>query len=185
MPKRVIRGELSVKGIQSIIDQLREYKQELNDKTELFCRKLAEAGLVVAQAKVGESTLGKYVSVRLDVSPSKAGCRALLIATGQTKTSEWQAKDGGVKTAEISCLAMVEFGSGVSKNPVVNPKASDFGMGPGTFPKQTHAGDNVWYWMDLNGIWHSSSGIKATMPMYSASVEIREKIISLAKEVFD
>lgn len=183
MAKRVIRGNLSSKGIQSIIDQLQDYRRDLHRKTELMCQRLAEAGLIVSQTAIGESTFGKYVSLRINMEPQKVGCRAVLIATGQTKTSEWQTKDG-VKSVTISCLAMVEFGSGVSKNPVVNPKAKEFGMGPGTFPGQTHAGENIWYWMDLDGTWHSSSGIKATMPMYKASVEIRSKIVSIAREVF-
>lgn len=184
MAKKVIRGDLSAKGIQSIIDQLKDYKQDLHRKTELFCKKLAESGMEVAETKIGESPLGKYISVRVNIEPLDAGCRAILIATGQTKTSEWQTKEG-IKSAKISCLAMVEFGSGVAKNPAVNPKAADFGMGPGTFPGQTHAGNGLWYWMDLNGVWHSSSGVKATMPMYSASIGIMEKISSVAKEVFD
>lgn len=183
MAKRVIRGNLSSKGVQSIIDQLQDYKKDLHRKTELLCQRLAEAGLTVAQAAVGETPLGKYVSLRIDMEPQKAGCRAVLIATGQTKTSEWQTKDG-VKSATISCLAMVEFGSGVAKNPVVNPKAGEFGMGPGTFPGQTHAGEALWYWMDLDGVWHSSSGIKATMPMYNASVAIRQQVAAITKEVF-
>lgn len=183
MAKKVIRGNISSKGIQSIIDQLQDYKQDLHRKSELLCQRLAESGLTVAQAAVGESPLGKYVSLRIDMEPQKAGCRAVLIATGQTKTSIWQTKDG-VKSATISCLAMVEFGSGVAKNPVINPKAGDFGMGPGTFPGQTHSSENVWYWMDLDGVWHSSSGVKATMPMYRASTEIRLRVQSIVKEVF-
>ena len=81
MSKRVIRGDLSEKGIQSIIDQLRAYKQELPKKAELLCRKLAEAGLVVAESSIAESPLGKTISVRIDMEPSKAGCKAMLIAT--------------------------------------------------------------------------------------------------------
>ena len=183
MAKRVIRGELSSKGIQSIIDQLQDYKQDLHRKAELLCQKLAEAGLKVAEASIKESPFGNYVSVRIDIEPSKAGCKAVLIANGQTKTSTWQTKDG-VKSATISCLAMVEFGSGVTKNKTINPKASEFGMGPGTFPGQTHAGEKVWYWMDLDGLWHFSSGIEATMPMYNASVVIRQQVAAIAKEVF-
>ena len=76
MSKRVIRGDLSEKGIQSIIDQLRAYKQELPKKAELLCRKLAEAGLVVAESSIAESPLGKTISVRIDMEPSKAGCKA-------------------------------------------------------------------------------------------------------------
>lgn len=186
MAKRVIRGELSVKGIQSIIDQLQDYKKDLHRRAELLCQRLAEAGLTVAQSSVGESPLGKYVSVRISMDAQTAGCRAMLIATGQTKTSEWQTKEG-VKSATISCLAMIEFGSGVAKNKEINPKATDFGMGPGTFPNATHSFDpSGWWWKDADtGEWKHSSGIKATMPMYNASVAIRQQVAAITKEVFD
>ena len=45
MAKKVIRGDLSAKGIQNIIDQLKGYKTDLHLKAELFCEKLAESGL--------------------------------------------------------------------------------------------------------------------------------------------
>ena len=89
MGKRIIRGELSSKGIQSIIDQLQDYKQDLHRKTELLCKRLAEVGLTVAQTKIGESPLGKTISLRIDMEPSKAGCKAILIASGQTKSNDY------------------------------------------------------------------------------------------------
>lgn len=175
MPKRVIRGELSVKGIQSIIDQLREYKQELNDKTELFCRKLAEAGLVVAESRIAESPLGKTVSVRIDMEPSKGGCKAILIAKGQKKTNDY---------GTASTLLFVEFGAGIHYNANANPKAGEMGYGVGTFPGQIHAFEDGWYYWGEDEKWHYTHGVKATMPMYNASVAIREKIYECAKEAF-
>ena len=57
MDKKVIRGDLSEKGIQSIIDQLKDYKQDLYRKTELFCKKLVESGMEVAESHIAESPL--------------------------------------------------------------------------------------------------------------------------------
>lgn len=90
MAKKVIRGNFSSKGIQDIIKQLEQYKADLHRKAELLCQRLAGEGLTVAESRIGESPLGKYVSVRIDLEPSKVGCQAVLIATGQTKTSTWQ-----------------------------------------------------------------------------------------------
>ena len=118
MSKRVICGDLSEKGIQSIIDQLRAYKQELPKKAELLCRKLAEAGLVVAESSIAESPLGKTISVRIDMEPSKAGCKAMLIATGQKKSNDY---------GPISTLLLVEFGAGIHYNAKENPKAGEMG----------------------------------------------------------
>ena len=119
MGKRIIRGELSSKGIQSIIDQLQDYKQDLHRKTELLCKRLAEVGLTVAQTKIGESPLGKTISLRIDMEPSKAGCKAILIASGQTKSNDY---------GTVNTLLLVEFGAGVFYNPSDNPKAGEMGM---------------------------------------------------------
>lgn len=175
MAKRVIRGKLSSQGIQSIIDQLRDYEQGLHRKAELLCQRLAEAGLTVSQAKVGESPLGKTISLRIDMEPSKAGCKAVLLASGQTKSNEY---------GTINTLLLVEFGAGVFYNPSDNPKARELGYGIGTFPGQVHAFEDGWYYWGEDEQWHYTHGTKATMPMYNASVTIREKVAEIAKEVF-
>lgn len=178
MSKRVIRGELSSKGIQSIIDQLQDYKQDLHRKAELLCQRLAEAGLSVAQAKIKESPLKNTISLRIDMEPSKAGCRAMLIAAGETKSNEY---------GTVNTLLLVEFGSGIHYNKgKTNPKAPEFGMGVGTFPNQKWAwnDDGWWYTNDDGKTWHHSYGVEAKMPMYKASVAIREQVAAIAREVF-
>lgn len=175
MTKRVIRGNLSYKGIQSIIDQLRAYKQELHQKSELFCQKLAEAGFSVAESNIAESPLGKTISVHIDMEPSKAGCKAMLIAAGQKKSNDY---------GTVSTLLLVEFGAGIHYNANANPKAGEMGYGVGTFPGQIHAFEDGWYYWGEDEKWHYTHGIKATMPMYNASVAIREKVQECAKEVF-
>lgn len=175
MGKRVIRGELSSKGIQNIINQLQDYKQDLHRKAELLCKRLAEVGLTVAQTKIGESPLGKTISLRIDMEPSKAGCKAILIASGQTKSNDY---------GTVNTLLLVEFGAGVFYNPSDNPKAGEMGYGIGTFPGQIHAFEDGWYYWGEDEKWHYTHGVKATMPMYSASVAIREQVASIAKEVF-
>lgn len=176
MAKRIIRGEFSSTGIQSIIDQLQEYKNDLHKKAEILCQKLAEEGMSVAFERLGESPIGKTINLRIDMDSSHAGCKAMLIATGQTKTNEW---------GTVSTLLMVEFGAGIHYNHDANPKAAEMGYGVGTFPDQKWAfNEGGWYYKDDNDKWHHSYGIKATMPMYSASVAIRERIADVAREVF-
>lgn len=176
MAKRVIRGNLSSKGIQSIIDQLEDYKQDLHRKTELLCQHLAEAGMTVAQTAVGESSLGKTITLRIEMEPSKVGCKAMLIATGQTKSNDY---------GTISTLCLVEFGAGIHYNHTENPKAPEFGMGVGTFPNQKWAfNEDGWWYLGDDNEWHHSYGVKATMPMYNASVAIRQQVVAITKEVF-
>lgn len=84
----------------------------------------------------------------------------------------------------VSTLLIVEFGAGIHYNSKGNPKADEMGYGVGTFPGQIHAFEDGWYYWGEDEKWHYTHGIKATMPMYNASVAIREKVQECAKEVF-
>lgn len=176
MTKRTIRGEFSVKGIQSIINQLTDYKKELHDKAELLCRRLAEAGMDVALERIGDSPLGKTITVRIETEPHVSGCKAMLIATGETKTNDY---------GTINTLLLVEFGAGIHYNHTANPKAPEFGMGVGTFPNQKWAfNESGWWYLGEDDEWHHSYGVKATMPMYEASTAIRLQVAEIVREVF-
>lgn len=175
MSRRVIRGDFSSKGIQSIIDQLQDYRQDLHRKAELLCQRLAEAGQTVALQSISESPLGKTITLRVEMEPRKDGCKAILVATGQTKSND----HGTVNT-----LLLVEFGAGAFYNPSDNPKAGEMGYGIGTFPGQIHAFSDGWYYWGEDEKWHYTHGTKATMPMYNASVAIRTPVAAIAKEVF-
>ena len=176
MAKRVIRGNLSSKGIQGVIDQLQDYKKDLHRKTELLYQRLVEAGLTVAQTAVGESPLGKTITLRIQMEPRADGCKAMLVAAGQIKSNDY---------GTISTLCLVEFGSGIRYNHVGNPKAPEFGMGVGTFPGQKWAfNEDGWWYLGDDDEWHHSYGVKATMPMYNASVAIRQQVAAITKEVF-
>lgn len=176
MAKRVIRGELSSKGVLSIIKQLQDYKKDLRQKAELLCQRLAESGLTVAQFAIGESPIGKTVTLRIEMDPGPDGCKAMLIGTGQTKSNDY---------GTINTLLLIEFGAGIHYNHVGNPKAPEFGMGVGTFPNQKWAfNESGWWYKGEDEQWHHTYGTKATMPMYEASVAIREQVSAIAREVF-
>lgn len=170
--------DLSVKGINNLIKQLNDYQNNLQKKCEEYVKQLAEAGIKVAQENVGN--FGKYITFTVKTNPEKDGCTAILLATntGIIK-SEWQTKDG-IKSADVSPLLMVEFGSGLKAE---NPKNIP-GVGTGTFPGGTHGNEPGWWYMDLEGAWHYSTGISPKQPMYKASLKIKEKIINTAKVVF-
>jgi hypothetical protein len=170
-----ITMNLSVSSVQNAIKELRQYQQDLNRKCEIFCQRLTELGKVTAEAKVNESPLGKYVVVTTDIKPEKAGCKAILIATGVTKSTDY---------GDVNMLLLIEFGAGIHYNSVPNPKAGELGFGVGTFPGQTHAFEDGWYYPDENGEWHYTHGTKATMPMYNASTEMLLNIRKIAREVF-
>ena len=50
-------------------------------------------------------------------------------------------------------------------------------------PNEPHVND-YWYYTDDDGYMHQSYGTEATMPMWKADQEIRQKFASIAKQVF-
>ncbi len=179
MAKKIGFG-LSVREVQSAIKELKAYQNDLNRKCEELCRRLTAEGIQIAQAHIGSSGFGKYIHLGSEITPQQAGCKAIFYMEDTTKIkSEWQTKEG-VRSAEISPALMLEFGSGLKAE---NP-ANISGVGTGTFPGGKHGNKPGWYYMDLEGNWHYSTGISPNMPMYYAGKEIRDKIVTVAKEVF-
>ena len=181
MPKKFSFG-LSVNEVQNCIKELKAYQNDLNRKCEELCRGLTQEGIQIAQAHIGSSGFGKYIRLGCsEITPQQAGCKAIFYMEDTTKIkSEWQTKEG-VRSAEVSPMLMLEFGSGLKAE---NP-AGISGVGQGTFPGQTHAFDKGgWWYMDLDGNWHHSTGVSPKMPMYYAGRELREKVVAIAREVF-
>lgn len=178
MAKRRFKTDLSVRGINNLKAELLNYKSNiLQSKLNLFTRRLAEVGLNVANVKISESPLGKYVSVKIDSKSFNDKSTAFLIATGQTIHSE------GYEPFNI--LLGIEFGAGIHYNPNPNPNADKLGFGVGTFPGQVHAFEDGWYYWDAKTeSWKYSHGVKATMPMYNAYIEMIPRIKEIARDVF-
>lgn len=178
MAKKVFKSDLSVKGIEALKSQLLQYKDSLPIKCEKLVSRLLQSGLAVSQARISESPLGKYVTVTTNISADKMGCKGILLAKGAVKEQEGY--------APFSILLAIEFGAGVHFNPTPNPLiSSEFPYGVGTFPGQTHAYQDMWfYWDENTQEWKPTHGVKATMPMYSADMEIIQNVVKFAKEVF-
>lgn len=177
MAKRKFTADLSVKGIKDLQKQLRNYQNDITRKSKELVERLAERGVNVAQADINESPLGKYVSLKTDIKPEQAGCRAVLIATGKNFEHEGY--------APFNSLLAIEFGAGIHYNPIPNPNADELGLGVGTFPGQVHAFEDYWfYWDEEKQKWLPTHGVKATMPMYNASVAIAADVVKIVREVF-
>jgi len=191
MSKR-ITFTLSQKSIQQAMKELKAYRDSLPVKCETFVSRLAEIGISAARANVNPE-YGNYITFHSEIdSPSKYGCKGLLIAT-QTGLvrRQWRTIGNatGIETADVSPLLMAEFGSGARASDASGQKnaswAAEVGAGRGTFPGQEHAFDEGgWYWMDLDGEWHHSSGETPTMPMWNAYDQMFQSIANIAKEVF-
>ena len=178
MARKTIKVDIfNPKSIQNCIKQIESYRDDLPRKCQEICRRLCETGQQTALVAIQESPQGKAVTLRMDIDPSKTGCKAMLIGTGKTVTDD--------KGRTFNLLLGIEFGSGITLNPTENPLSSDFGMGVGTFPDQVHAFDKGgWMYLGQDGEWHRSYGVKATMPFYKAMNSIRQNLDKVVKEVF-
>ena len=178
MAKKVFKADLSVKGIEALKSQLLQYKDSLSIKCEKLVSRLLQSGVAVSQSRISESPLGKYVTVTTNISADKMGCKGILLAKGAVKEQEGY--------APFSILLAIEFGAGVHFNPTPNPLiSSEFPYGVGTYPGQVHAYQDTWFfWDEDNQEWKPTHGVKATMPMYSADMEIIQNVVKYAKEVF-
>ena len=178
MEKKVFKSDLSVNGVEALKRQLLKYKDSLPIKCEKLVSRLLQSGVEVSQAKISESPLGKYVTVTTNISADKMGCKGILLAKGAVKE-----QDG---YDPFSILLAIEFGAGIHYNPTPNPIiSSEFPYGVGTYTGQTHAYEDMWfYWDENTQEWKPTHGVKATMPMYSADMEIIQNVVKFAKEVF-
>lgn len=169
---------LSQSSIRQLCKELKTYQEEIIQKTKTLVKRLSEQGIKVAEAKIGESPLGQYVTLKTDITEEKAGCKAILVATGATRQSK--------NYPDFQILLAIEFGAGIHYNQKANPNAEKFGLGVGTFPGQTHAFEEGWsYWDDETQKWCYSHGVKATMPMYHASIEMITNCVKTARDVFE
>lgn len=170
MARKVITGKLSVDGINSIIKQLEQYQQRLNEANKIFVERLTAMGMNVAYTKV-LSTVGYDKDKRqCDVSATYSSAGALQYAVLYLNGEE---------------ALYVEFGSGKRHNPYPNPLAGLYGYGVGTNSIMGHWDDpDGWWYVDDNGNPHHSFGVGASMPMFYAKYEMVINLVSVAKEVF-
>lgn len=162
---------MSHQSIQNAIAELKAYKKDLNSKCERFVKELADLGVNAAMTTLAFEGLGDAprdadFDVKIDNDGRIIAC--VIRVTGEG-------------------ILFWEFGAGNEFNGMnsPNPKAGAFGMGPGTYPGQTHVPiPGFWYYRDQSGESVRSYGTQATMPMYKASVEMITQIQQVAKRVF-
>ena len=165
------------KSLQEAIRQIEQYRDELPRKAQQLCQRLAQEGVKVADVAINSVPIGRTITLTTDINPSKMGCRAMLKMTGR----ETRTEDGRVFYTALA----IEFSAGVRYANTASPRASDFGMGTGTFPNAKHSWQmEGWYYLGDDGNWHHSFGVQASRPLYSAGMEMRQKIDSIVKEVF-
>ena len=170
MGKTNIYCSLSEKSLDKAIKAVRAYRERIEDKNDLFVRRLAELGIPIIDENIsasrGDSDKNHHTYIKL--TSLRGYSEARLVVEG---------KD----------LLFIEFGAGVHYNTSAgsspNPKGAELGYTIGSYGKGLGTND-YWYYIDDTGVKHRSYGTEATMPVYKASVEIIQNIRKIAKEVF-
>ena len=158
--------ELSEKSIAKAIAEIEAYKTEIQRKVSLFVERLADAGLEVAKNTISAISDEEKGNTKVEVVPVSPNSVKIVM-------------DGDK-------FLFVEFGAGIAFSSPQNPLASEFGMGLGTYPGQTHAYQEEGWWYTDPETKESkhSRGNAPYMPMYKADAEILRQVNAIAKEVF-
>lgn len=152
---------VSIQGLDEAIQKLEEYSSDLQRKTRELCNRLAQYGLLLAQASYGGAAYDGDKSIGVTVEETDNGYK--IIATGGT-------------------VLFVEFGAGMTLG-YGHPQADEFGYGPGTYPSDKG------HWNDPRGWWIPGTGTHTygnppSMTMYNTAQDIRREVESIAREVF-
>lgn len=163
MSRKKIVVPLSVSGIQKIQDELKEYQRWQQERAKELAERLAVLG-------------GTVASIRF----KRAFYKGMMDAT----VSVVAIPNGYTVKADGESVLFIEFGAGITYG-TGHPEASDFGMGPGTYP------DGKGHWDDPNGWYLPKSaggghtyGNHPAMPMYEARKQIEQELPRIVKEVF-
>lgn len=166
MAKQIFKADLSVKGIENLKKQLLDYKNNtLQKKIDLFVRRLAEQGMIIAKTKVAE-----YDAVYTgELYQSIDYKRGTVIQNG----SQW------IIFTDCPWAIFVEFGTGAvgSSNP--HPNTSIAGW---KYDVNNH-GESGWFYFK-EGEWHWTKGMPSRPFMYETSMEIMRIVTKTAREVF-
>ena len=170
MATKHYRMELSKSGINKTIEMLEKYKEHIQNRNEVFVRRLAEIGIPVVDEQIALSygDSNKYHQTEVVVNRFQDHVEARLVVYGED-------------------LLFMEFGAGVTYNGAAgaspHPKGEEFGYTIGSYGKG-HGKDEYWYYTDETGVSHRSYGTQATFPVYLAGQEMIQNIRKIAREVF-
>ena len=143
-------------SLDRAVSQLNEYSENLREKANQICERLASYGAV--QASLGFSRAFYTGQSNFDISVEPIDNGYAIIAGGET-------------------VLFLEFGAGVTMG-YGHPEPE--GFGPGTYPGKGHWDQPYGWW--IPGGEHTY-GNPPTMAMYNASKEIRQEVERVAREV--
>ena len=160
---RIKINALDIASIDRAIQQVQAYSDSLDRKAEALCERLAQMGAMYAEWNFGGVMYAGDIDYAITVERGEGNTYRILIA-GQT-------------------VLFMEFGAGVHYGGG-HPLEAEFGMGPGTYPGQTHAMDPNGWRFKQNGQWIHTLGNPAGMPVFNAAQDLSKEILQVAQEVF-
>lgn len=176
---KTIKVDFSYEGLGKLIDELKAYKDGLNDKTEELARRLAEVGIPVVNQNM--SAAGYTYDEKGVESGSDTSHNTYVTMHSFGNYSE------AILTVEGKDILFIEFGSGVHYNGAAgsspHPKGGEFGYTIGSYGKG-YGKKDTWAYEAESGEKVLTHGTQATMPMYKASNEIARNVVKIAQEVF-
>lgn len=176
---RVLTSDLSTQGLNRLIRQLKDFRDDLDIIADEIVNKLAERGIRVAEYSVYSDwrDLIEFRYEPMNLGEGELVGESITLIHRVWYTSS-KASIQNEKEAYVSPLLMSEYGAGWY---ALNGHR-------GTFPGQRHAFESEWFWYDRNGKKHSSEEdyhMIATQPMYKALIDMIQNVQAVAKEVFD
>lgn len=162
--KKIIIDPFDSRSIQTAIKELEKEKSIIQQKTNELNERLANIGLLKAEAIYGEALYDGDNDVTVGTEKTASGW--LIVAEGQA-------------------VAFIEFGAGIYYNadgsyPLTKPEGivgiGEYGKGWGK--------RRGWVFKTASGSHVFTRGTPMAMPLYHAGKEVREKTLSVAREIF-
>ena len=174
MAKMTFKTDLSVKGINGLINELEGYKVNfLHEKLQELTQKIAERGVEIAKANI--TTLdaiftGELLgSIHAKEESAGAGKAVFFIVT------------------DSEHAAFVEFGTGQlgqeGPYPYPLPDGVEWNYNTGRTIFEISPGEYGWFYY-RDGQWYFTQGMPSRPFMYETSLELIQEIPKIAKTVF-
>lgn len=172
---KTITFSLSTSSIAKAVQELKEYRESIERKTQELARRVAE----LLETKVSEGFGGASADIYFNKEASESESPDCTIGTDGDGNSYivWAKGDDAI---------FVEFGTGVYYNGSAgsspHPKGAELGFTIGSYGKGL--GKRKTWGFKRDGVVYLTHGIPAAMPMYNAAQAVAQEIESIAKEVF-
>lgn len=152
-----------VDGLDEAIRRLEAAGTSVRQKENELCKRLAEMGATNVSLLFARSVYSGPNDYNVTVEDAPGGGYQIVVS-GQS-------------------VAFVEFGAGITYGEG-HPQASEFGVGPGTYPGQKNAMTGKgWYLPKSKGGEHTY-GNPPNMPMYNTAQDLKREVTRVAREVF-